>query len=567
MTRPDRPLRGPAPALAALLLLGCSSPFPSAGGPLGKGPGADAEAGSDGGQDGGDGEGSGAAPLTFAPAAFSRLTARQVQNVLDDLFPDARAVALEADTNPYLFTSIGASTTNLSEQGVELLEQAGWQVATEVFADPVRRAEAVGCAPASPGDACVAAYLERFGRRAWRRPLTAAEQARWLGVSVDLAGGDPWVGLQFAVAGMLQSPNLLYKPELGAPDPDDPSRLLLTDWEIATRLSFLLWNTGPDEQLLDAAAAGRLGSPEGRAAEVERLLADPRADEAISVFLAEYLDLARLDRADKDPGTYPGFTPTLKAAMRAEVLLLADEVVNRRDADLRLLFSQPRAYVNSELAAHYGIEAEGAGPITFVPVDLPPESGRAGILSLGAFLSMNAHPVDNSPTLRGKYVVERLLCLTVPPPPADVDTAIEPATDEARTLRERLDQHRADPACAACHDLIDPPGFLFENFDATGRWRELDNGYPIDSSGSLLGVSLSGAADLGALLGSHEQVAPCVVKQLYRHAHGRLDVAADQPSLAALSAGFVADGHRLRGLFRDLALHPSFTTIAAPEAR
>lgn len=561
MPRPPWP--APRRAAAALLLAtACSSPLKGGGDTPSAG-----ASGAEGGGGGADGGGAGAAaPLDFAPSAFARLTARQTQNVLDDLFPDARPVELQPDTNPYLFTSIGAATDPLSEQGVELLEQAGWQVAAEVFADPARREATVGCAPTAPDDACAAAFLERFGRRAWRRPLTATERDRWLGVASTFAEGDAWRGLQFAVAGMLQSPNLHYKVELGAPDPADAARLLLTDWEIASRLSFLLWNTGPDEELLDAAAAGLLRDPATRAAQVDRLLADPRSDEAISAFLGEYLDLARLDRAEKDPGTYPAFTPTLKAAMRAEILLLADEVVNREDADLRLLFSRPRAYVNSELAAHYGLTVEGAGPITFVPVDLPAELGRAGILSLGGFLSMNAHPVDNSPTLRGKYVVERLLCLTIPPPPADVDTAIDPATEEARTLRERLDQHRSDPACSSCHNLIDPPGFLFERFDATGRWRELDNGYPIDSSGELLGVPLAGAADLGALLGSHEQVAPCVVKQLYRHAHGRLDVDADEASLSELSGSFVADGHRLRGLFRSLALHPSFTTIAAPEA-
>lgn len=543
--------------MAALLIAGCAAEFRGADKAPSSASGA-AEGGADAAAEP-------LGPLPLAGAPLSRLTSRQYQNVLDDLFGPSRPVDLQADTAPYLFTSIGASSEPLGEQGLQLIEEAAHQVTAEVFADAARREALLGCAPVSAGDACVEGFLARFGLRAWRRPLEAEELSRWLAMSVELAEGDVWRGVQLAVAGMLQSPAAVYRVEIGAPDPADPSRILLTDHELASRLSFLLWNTGPDDALLAAAAEGRLRTEAGLRAEAERLLADPRADEAMAAFFEQYLDLNRLMRASRDAATYPRFTPSLKAAMRAEVLLLVDEVVNRENGDVRAIFSRPRAYVNSELAAHYGLSVEGAGPITFVPVELGAGSERAGILGLGAFLTMNAHAIDNSPTLRGKYVMERLLCYTVPPPPADVSTEIEPATDEALTLRERLEEHRNNPECSGCHALMDPPGFLFEHFDATGAWRDTEAGHPIDSSGELLGVPLAGAGELGAMLADNDRIGPCVVKQLYRHAHGRLDAPEEARTLDELSAGFAADGHRFRGLMLSLVTHESFRAVAAPE--
>ena len=550
-------------ALATALLsvgTGCGGQF------SGKDRAPSAEAGA-GGADGGAGEAADG-PVELAPSPMARLTSRQYQNVLDDIFGPARPVELQADTAPYLFTSIGASTEPLGEQGVQLIEAAAQQVTGEVFADAARREALLGCAPTGPADDCVRAYLARLGLRAWRRPLDEAELSRWLAMSELLAEGDVWRGVQLATAGMLQSPAAVYRVELGEPDPEDPSRLLLTDYELASRLSFVLWNTGPDEALLAAAAEGRLRSPEGLRAEALRLLADPRADEAMAAFFEQYLDLGRLDRAQPDPTTFPQFTPSLRSAMRAEVLLLVDQVVNREDGDLRGIFSNRRAFDNSELAAHYGLEAEGAGPITFVPLTLPPDSERAGILGLGAFLTMNAHAVDNSPTLRGKYVMERILCYSVPPPPGDVSTDIAPATEAAPTLRARLAEHRENPECSGCHSLMDPPGLVFERFDPIGGWRDSEAGYPIDTTGELLGEPLSGPGELADRLAESDRIGPCVVKQLYRHAHGRLEAPEEAGTLEALSAGFAADGHRFRGLLLSVVTHESFRAIAAPvEAR
>lgn len=494
-----------------------------------------------------------------------RLTAAQYHNAVEDLLGPVAVAELEADTNPYLFYAIGAASTPYSERGVQQLEEAAEQLSAEVFADPERRLVVMGCQPATPDDACTTGFVASFGQRAYRRPLTPEEQARWAQVAVDTAGGDPWRGAQHVVAGMLQSPHFVYRVELGEPDPGQPDRLRYTAWEMASRLSFLLWNSIPDAALLEAAGRGDLLDADGIDAQAARMLADPRARTATQEFFAQYLDLARLDDTSRDPVAYPDFDPSLVDAMRTEVRLLVDDLVFRRDADIRSLFWTDRTFVNEPLAAHYGLDAPGATAITYVPVQLPEDGPRLGLLTSGAFLTMNAHPVETSPTLRGKYLRERVLCQPVPAPPDDVDLDLSGAGGEAVTLRERLDQHRDDPACAGCHSFVDPPGYLFEHFDATGAYRTEALGRPIDSSGELDGVALADARSLAVLLRDSELIGPCMVKQLYRHAHSRLDTPAEAGSLEQIQAAFAASDHRFPALLRALVTHESFRYVVPAE--
>jgi hypothetical protein len=368
------------------------------------------------------------------------------------------------------------------------------------------------------------------------------------------------------VSGMLQSPHFLYRVELGEPDPQDPTRKRFTSWEMARRMSFLLWNQTPDDALLEAAERGELVSDEGILTQATRLLDDPRARTAVRGFFSQFLDLGRLDGVTRDPTRYPLFTPTMLASMRTEIELLVDDFIYRRDGDVRGIFSSTTAFVNSELAALYGVVAEGASPITFVPVELPEDGPRAGLLTSGAFLTMNAHDTATSPTARGKYVRERVLCQTVPPPPPDIDLNLDDdEMGEATTLREKLEQHREDPLCAGCHAFIDPPGFLFEHFDSIGAWRELDNGYPIDASGDLDGVPLADARDLAEVLRDDPRVGECITTQLYRHAAGRLEHWKERPGLKDITAAFAASDYRFRELLLHLVTSEAFRTVSALE--
>ncbi|MEZ4314021.1 MAG: DUF1592 domain-containing protein [Polyangiaceae bacterium] len=504
-----------------------------------------------------------AAPYEPAGAVLPRLTTLQYQSSLRDLLgPDVPLLRTEADTNPYLFDSIGAASTTLSELGAEQYELSAEAVTQHVFSDPARRAALLGCQPARPGDPCVRDYLSRFGRRAFRRPLTGAELARWTDVSIALAEPDLWEGVRLATAGMLQSPYFLYRVELGLPDPEHPSRRVLTDHEMASRLSFFLWNTLPDEALLDAADAGELHDESSIYHHAVRLLSDDRARDAIQRYFAQYLDLGRLEGIQRDPETYPLFTPSMKSAMRREVELLVDHVV-QEGGDARAIFSTRESFVSSELASLYGIDAPGATESTFVRATLPEE--RAGLLTLGAFLTMNAHETETSPTARGKYVRERVLCQEVEPPPPDVSTTLEPASGDApATLRERLEEHRKNPACAGCHSFIDPPGLLFEHFDSIGAYREHYPGpLAIDATGDLDGVPLDGARDLADLLASDPRVGRCMVRQLFRHAHARRDEKGERPAIDDLTASFAAKGYDFRDLLLQLVTHESFRTLRA----
>jgi hypothetical protein len=498
-----------------------------------------------------------------APAVLPRLTASQHRNTLVDVFgADLPPTAAPADTNPYLFFSIGATTTELSELGAQQYAGAAEVVSSWVTADAARAAAVLGCAPVAADDPCVESIVAEVGLRLFRRPLTGDEQAAWAQVARDTARGDALRGVRQALYGMLQSPAFLYRAELGEPDPAASTRLRYSSYEMASRLSFLLWDTAPDRELLDAAARDELVSAAGLHVQAARLLESPRARDAVQAFFAQYLDLARLDHLDRDPAVFPAFTPTIAAAMKAELRLLVDDRVFRSDDDIRTLFSSRRTFVNRELAALYGVEAPGATDVAFVPVELPADGPRAGILTSAGLLAMNAHLTETSPTRRGKFLRERILCQKVQEAGDEVDLTIDPPDGVANTLRERLERHVTDPSCQGCHAFIDPPGYLFEHFDPIGAYRTEDNGYPIDATGDLDGLPMADARDLGEALAADRRVTACMVTQLYRHASGRLELPDEAPVLADLERAFAASGYRFQDLLVELVMSAGFRTVA-----
>ncbi|NUO51286.1 MAG: DUF1592 domain-containing protein [Polyangiaceae bacterium] len=521
------------------------------------------------GDDGGDVEPE--AVFEPAPAALPRLTEAQYRSALAILFGSSLPeLHVEPDTSPYLFESIGAGSTSLSELGTQQYEENADAITHHVFGDPLRRATFVGCEVTAPGDACTRSLLRDFGRRAFRRSLSQSELDGWVEAATLGSTPDGWEGLRLAVAGMLQSPMFLYRVELGEPDPESPGSMRLTDIEMASRLSFLIWNTIPDEALLDAAESGALSTPEGVRTEAERLLESPRAKVGLHKFFDQYLDLAKLDGVTRNPESYPLYTPEIIGAMRHEVELIVDDIVFARRSDARTLFSTRDTFVNSDLAALYGVVAEDADATTFVPVTLDESGPRAGILTLGAFLTMNAHETQTSPTTRGKYIRERVLCELVPPPPPEVATELPGPGDAPKTLRERLEEHRKNPTCAACHASIDPPGLLFEHFDSIGVYRDKETPLgggaplPIDSSGDLDGEPLADAKALAHHLETDVRVPQCLVRQLYRHASSRLETEGEKPLLEELAASFEASSFDFQSLLVELVASEDFRRASAP---
>jgi hypothetical protein len=490
------------------------------------------------------------------------LTRAQFENSLRDLLgADIAIPATEGDTVADGFASIGATYTTISPRGIEQLEAAVLGVLTPLFADPARRAPVLGCAPAGLDDqACVRRFVTGFGRRAWRRPLSPAEVERYSRLTLDAAAAlkDVHAGLMHATSALLTSPNFIYRVELGQPEPGGGGRFRYSGWEMASRLGYLLWNTTPDEALLAAAEAGKLASPEGVRAEAVRLLASPRARAGFAAGFGR--ELVGLDALAEAPKNDPRFTPTLKAAMGAEIQRLFESRLDA-GADLLDLYDGRTAFVNAELAAVYGIS--GVSGSDLVPAALPAGIPRAGLMGTAGFLSLQSKQDATSPTARGKWVREAVLCDEVPDPPDNLDTTLrDPPPGTKPTLREHLELHRSSPACAACHALIDPPGYALEAFDWIGAYRERDNGKPVDSSGEVEGIAFRNGREFAEAFRKLPRTQDCLLRNLFRYATGHKETAGDQPALAAWQKAFEASGRHLASFLPELAAGEAFRTVS-----
>jgi hypothetical protein len=393
--------------------------------------------------------------------------------------------------------------------------------------------------------------------------MSDGERTRYLDVVTKAAAGqdDPYAPFQLAAAALLQSPHFVYRVELGAERGPSPGLVRFSAYELASRLSYLVWNTTPDDALLDAAASGALATDAGLRAQLARLLSSPRAREGIGGFAAEWMGLAELDTMAKDPQIYKALTPTLRQAMRTEVVRLFEEIGVASKGDLLDLYDGPKTYVNRELGKLYGLEVAGE---SFQEVTLPPGGPRAGLLGTAAVLSSHSKQHDSSPTKRGRFVREVLLCQPVPDPPPGANDSLPPLTPGA-SKRQQLAEHRANPACASCHALTDPLGFGLENFDALGAFRAEQAGVAIDPSGELDGVPFARPRELARLVRGHREARACLVRSFFRYATGRADDEAERRLATALAPALDRGGNRLASLLEALVQSDSFRLAAAPQ--
>jgi hypothetical protein len=271
----------------------------------------------------------------------------------------------------------------------------------------------------------------------------------------------------------------------------------------------------------------------------------------------DYLDLGSLGSLEKQPAAFPAFTPTLALAMREETLLGLRRAASSQ-VDFRTVFNSTKTFVNEELARLYGIS--GVTGSSFVEVELPAASGRRGLLGQASLLSVNAHASVSSPTLRGKFVRQILLCQGIPAPPPNVDTTL-PDVSEAATARERFTVHRTDPNCSSCHQLMDPIGLGLENFDAIGQYRSTENGQTIDASGELDGTAFQGPGPLADALSQHPGLPECLSRTVFRYAWGRLESQADEAFVGALTASFAAERYRFSSLLQGAVNAPEFVNV------
>jgi hypothetical protein len=318
-------------------------------------------------------------------------------------------------------------------------------------------------------------------------------------------------------------------------------RVPLDAYELATRLSFSLWGTGPDDALLDAAERGELTTKEQVRERARAMLTDPRARDAVAHFFEQWSGVERLSVVTKSAAAFPAFSSDVKLAMAAELPAFVEHVVWEGDASLRALLTSPVAYVNAALAPLYGVSA----PATPGFVSLPQAQRRSGLLTQAGFLSVQGHPDQTSPVLRGKFVRAMLLCQPPPPPPPDVDISL-PSLAEGATARERLASHLAvGTSCNGCHSLMDPIGLAFESYDAIGRYRERDGNAVLDTSGEVTGVNdaalggkFADVRELAEKLADSQTVRACLGKQWFRFSSGRSEVEVDACSLDALTTAF-----------------------------
>lgn len=498
--------------------------------------------------------------VVAAPATLRRLTQSQYRHSVRALtgVEVPEAVALEPDTASNGFVSVGNARTTISARGVEQYEDAAYAVAAAMAAtDPGDR---IGCEVGSAG--CLESFVRTFGRRAYRRPLTDAEVARWRAVGEDAAStlGTPSAGIEFVVAGMLQSPQFLFRAELGSGTPATSESIAegarhFDDWEMASRIAFTVCDETPDDALLDAAAAGELTNERTLRAHVERVVASDCARRSVRTLFDEVFGLAELEHVTKDPETYPLASSNLGPALRDSLLDTVERWSFDEERPYDEFFTAREAVMNAQVAAVFATDP-GYADVGLEGELAETAEARVGLLTHPATLARHSHAEASSPTLRGKFVRTSLLCQSVPAPPDDVGELPEPNAD-APTMRERLESHRTNPACASCHAFLDPIGLALEQFDGVGVFRETENGARIDPTGELDGVFYDDAAGLGQAVSEHPDLMQCLVRNLYRSATGRIETLGEERTIALLTRDLERD-RLLRTLLVELLMSEGF---------
>lgn len=498
------------------------------------------------------------ASLTPHPAAMTRLTQAQYLNSIEDVFDaEARPTAtLPLDNVDEDFLSIGASFVSSSEGAVERYRDAALDAAERILNNRDRYAVLSGCTPQNSIDPCISEAVRHYAPKLWRRSVTEEEIARHAAIAQAAGDGveNAELGLRYVLASLLQAPSFTYVAYAGEQAPDTGVRRY-TSVEMASRLSYMLWNSGPDDTLLTAATAGDLVDPEQIRSQVERMLDDPRAADLAERFFGRNWNVDRLDAQAKDPVIFPEWTTSMASAARTEFRMGLDEAT-AEGASILDVFGARETHVNAELGSLYGYPASGT-EFQRVPLD----ENRAGLLTSPAVLAANGKPNRTSPTQRGLFVRANLLCLPIPPPPDDVNLNLEAVGGEGLSVRERLELHRSEPACAGCHSMFDPIGMTFENFDSLGRYRTHDGDFEIDPSATFEDQELASARELADFIRDDPRTVSCLAERLYGFATGHLPTQGEQGVIDALGDYLIDNDDAFRELVVGLTISTGFRYI------
>ncbi len=501
-------------------------------------------------------------------ATLRRLTRFEYNNTVADLLGTALRPA-DGFPSEELANGFGndASAQSVSSLLAERYNVAAEALAAEATSTPQALAQLAPCTQGSPADAemdsCARSFIADFGARAYRRPLADEEVSALAAFEQELrADADFATSLAGVIETLLQSPDFLYRVEVGFVDAQGRRRP--TSYEMASRLSYFLWGTMPDEVLLDAAAADALTDEAAVREQAERLLADPRARESIRFFFDNALPISGLAYLERDAERYPSYDAQVGAAMREEAhVFLAHEIFEGPGTWDHVL-TAPYTFVNETLADFYGIE--GVSGEAFVQVDLDPQR-RLGLLTQAGMLSGTIHSNETNPVTRGAFITRAIMCTDIPLPTGDVlDEVKPPDPDSGATARERFSKHSEDPICAGCHAFMDPLGLTFENYDAVGQWRDQENGIDIDASGSLPGVGdVAGPFELIEGIAASPSTHACFVTHWSNFAYGRTATDADACTQEQLIERFDASGHDIEQLLLDLTQTDDFLFLAPTE--
>jgi len=516
-------------------------------------------------------EAGGASPQTFT----RRLTPDQYKTIIADVF--GKDIRIGGRFDPGLrvngLLEVGAGEVSVSATGMEQYDAMARSIANQIIDDKHRRL-LISCEPKAndkPDAECATQFLGTVGKLLFRRPLTSEE----LNLHVEAAAAaalvekDFYKGLALSLAGMLSQPQFLFRHEVLEADPDRKGAYRLDAYSKASRLSFLLWNSGPDERLLEAAENGEMSTQKGLTRQVERMVRSPRLASGVRAFFSDMFHFDQFDGLIKDTQIYPKFSSQVAVDSRDQTLRTVVDHLLVRKGDYRDIFTTKKTFMTKALAAVYkvpfGMNLPNGSPDAWMPYEFSEDDPRAGILTHISFVALHSHPGRSSPTLRGKALREIMLCQKVPSPPGDVDFTLvqDTASEEYKTARARLTAHSTEPACAGCHKITDPIGLALENFNGGGEWQTTENGATIDTSGALDGVSFSGGEGLGEAVRNNDAVASCLVNRMAAYALGKKPGPVKSQWVSVLESKFADSGYLVPDLMKEIAVSPELFRVSS----
>jgi len=445
-------------------------------------------------------------------------------------------------------SAFGLVQPDVTQVQLEHFQKAAGAIAAAIVGAPKTLDKIAPCAAGAPATDCAKNLVQKFGALAYRAPVTdAADIERHVQLFNVGAGASYAHGVEMLLQGMLQSPRFLYRVEIGTGEKVSETAVKLSVSEIAARLSYMLWDSPPNDELNQAVASGALATKDGVIAQLEWMQQDARGQKLVNRFLETWTHVAAVDNLVKNPDLYPEFrASSFRASLRGQAAAFFDDLLTQQGGKLSALFTSPTVFYNKDLGAYYGV----TGTDTFQSLQKT-DGTAAGILTLPAVLAVQGKPNESSPIYRGRFVREALLCQQLPSPPPNIPSP--PEVVPGVSTRERSAQHEVDPTCSGCHQLLDPLGFGFENFDTLGRYRSEDAGKPVDASGNVVATRdmdgpFNGVAELAKKLAASSEVKECVTRQWFRYAINRFEQPVDGCSMQSVLSSFDAAGQTLSSL-------------------